>query len=68
MNSVKGFIKNKGRDCKCCGLWKVYCNEREKQLMFDKLKKCTKIYLQVFDCVLWHSGIKTTKVYKLYPT
>lgn len=45
---VEGFIKNKGRNCKCCGLWKVYFHEDEKKKQFDKLKKCSKIYLQEF--------------------
>lgn len=48
IEDVIGFINNKGKNCKCCGVWKVYCNEREKQLMFEKLKKCTMIYLRVF--------------------
>lgn len=38
-----------GRNCKCCGLWKVYCNEAEKEKLFDKLKKCSEIYRQVFS-------------------
>lgn len=45
---VIGFINNKGKNCKCCGLWKVYCNECETRRLFDKLNRCTKIYLQVF--------------------
>lgn len=48
IEDVIGFINNKGKNCKCCGVWKVYCNEHEKQLMFDKMKKCTMIYLRVF--------------------
>lgn len=46
---VKGFIMNGGRNCKCCGLWKVYCNEKEKKQLFHKLKRCSEIYLQVFS-------------------
>lgn len=48
LQDVIGFIKNGGRNCKCCGLWKVYCNECETKLLFDKLKKCTEIYTKVF--------------------
>ena len=48
LEDVVGFIENRGKNCKCCGLWKVYCNEREKQVLFNKLRKCTMIYLQVF--------------------
>ena len=29
-------------------LWKVYCNEVETKKLFEKMQKCTKIYLQVF--------------------
>lgn len=49
LEDVKGFIENSGRNCKCCGLWKVYCNEAEKEKLFDKLKKCSEIYRQVFS-------------------
>lgn len=49
LEDVKGFIDNKGKNCKSCGLWKVYCNEREKQKLFDKLNRCTRVYMQVFD-------------------
>ncbi len=48
LEDVKGFIENKGRNCKTCGLWKVYCNEGEKQKLFMKFKKCTEVYKQVF--------------------
>lgn len=45
---VIGFIDHKGRDCKCCGIWKVYCNESEARKVFCKLEKCTQVYQQVF--------------------
>ena len=48
MEDVVGFIQNEGRDCKCCGLWKVYCNEAETKKLFEKMQKCTRIYLRVF--------------------
>ena len=48
LEDVKGFIQNKGREYKCCGLWKVYDNELEAQKLFEKLRKCTRVYLQVF--------------------
>lgn len=48
IGDVKGFIENKGRDCKCSGLWKVYCNEGETQKLFAKIRKCTKVYSEVF--------------------
>lgn len=45
---VKGFIRNKGQNFKCCGIWKVYDNEYEAQKIFEKLKKCSRVYAQVF--------------------
>ncbi|MGN0379874.1 MAG: DUF3793 family protein [Butyrivibrio sp.] len=45
---VKGFIENKGENCKCCGAWKAYCNEKEKNRMFCKLKKCSEICRKVY--------------------
>ena len=48
IEDVKGFIENKGRECKFCGLWKVYCNECETRKLFEKIQKCTRVYLQVF--------------------
>lgn len=49
LEDVKGFIENSGKNCKSCGMWKVYCNEGEKQKLFEKFKKCTRVYMQVFD-------------------
>ena len=49
LDDVVGFIENRGQNCKCCGLWKVYCNESETRKLFDKLEKCTRIYLRVFS-------------------
>lgn len=49
LEDVKGFIENKGRDCKNCGIWKVYCNEGEKQKLFTKFQKCTEVYIHVFE-------------------
>lgn len=48
LEDVIGFIENEGQNCKCRGLWKVYCNELETTRLFEKLKKCTSIYLKVF--------------------
>ncbi len=48
LEDVKGFIENNGKNCKSCGVWKVYHNEVEKQKLFDKFKKCTQVYKQVF--------------------
>lgn len=48
LEDVIGFIQNEGKDCKCCGLWKVYCNEVETKKLFEKMQKCTRVYLRVF--------------------
>ena len=57
LEDVKGFIQNGGKNCKCCGLWKVYCNVAEKEKMFEKFKKCSRVYLEVFS-----SGKKITQM------
>ena len=49
LENVKGFIDNKGKNCQSCGFWKVYCNAGEKEALFDKYRKCTRIYRQVFE-------------------
>jgi len=46
---VIGFIRNEGKNCKCCGIWKVYCDESEAKKKFDKLRKCTRVYAEVFS-------------------
>lgn len=48
LEDVYGFIVNGGRNCKSCGVWKVYCNQEEKDLIFQKFQKCKEIYMQVF--------------------
>ncbi len=48
LEDVKGFIKHKGKECKYCGLWKVYGDEQESMRLFEKIKKCTRVYLEVF--------------------
>ena len=45
---VKEFIANKGQNCKCCGVWKVYSNEQESVRTFERFKKCSMVYQKVF--------------------
>ena len=45
---VKGFIEHKGKDFKCMGYWKVYCNECEARKTFEKYKKCIDVYTRVY--------------------
>lgn len=49
LEDVIGFINHKGQDCKLCGLWKVYGNVNEAGKLFQKLKKCSDIYIRVFQ-------------------
>lgn len=46
---VIGFIKYKGKNCKYCGLWKVYGNECETKQLFARFKHCSHVYQQVFQ-------------------
>ena len=48
LEDVLGFIYDKGEECKYRGLWKVYCNVGETKKLFEKIQKCTQIYLRVF--------------------
>lgn len=49
LGDVKGFIENQGKNCKCVGCWKVYCNECEAMRTFEKFKKCTGIYRKLYE-------------------
>lgn len=46
---VIGFIKNNGRNCKLCGVWKVYDNVSEACCIFKKIEKCKRVYAKHFD-------------------
>lgn len=48
---VTGFIDNCGKNCLCCGCWKVYCNKNEAERKFRKYNKCRNIYSR-----LWEQG------------
>lgn len=49
LGDVIGFIENAGRNSKCSGCWKVYCNECEAIKMFAKFDKCKTIYRRLFN-------------------
>lgn len=51
LKDVVGFIENSGRNHKCVGCWKVYCDECEAVKTFEKFKKCKDKY-----ACLWRSG------------
>ncbi len=51
LGDVIGFIQNAGRNWKCFGCWKVYCNECEAIKTFARYKKCKDVYMR-----LWKQG------------
>ncbi|GLB32285.1 hypothetical protein LAD12857_42080 [Lacrimispora amygdalina] len=51
LGDVIGFIRNSGKNCKCLGCWKVYCNECEAVKTFARYQKCRTIYSR-----LWRNG------------
>lgn len=52
LGDVIGFIRNAGRNSKCTGCWKVYCNACEARRLFAKFKNCRDVY-----ACLWKQGI-----------
>jgi len=48
LSDVIGFIENEGRDCLCCGCWKVYSNECEALRTFARFSKCKEVYGRLF--------------------
>ncbi|WP_077611660.1 DUF3793 family protein [Clostridium sp. Marseille-P2415] len=51
LGDVIGFIRNAGKNCKCIGCWKVYCNECEAVKTFARYQKCRAVYAR-----LWQNG------------
>lgn len=51
LGDVIGFITNEGRNFKCVGCWKVYCDECACRKTFAKYKKCRDVYVR-----LWQQG------------
>lgn len=45
---VQAFIQNEGRNCLCCGYWKVYSNVEDARRTFAKYRKCTEAYCRLF--------------------
>lgn len=48
LGDVIGYIENAGRNSKCSGCWKVYCNECEAIKLFAKFDKCKAVYKKLF--------------------
>lgn len=51
LGDVIGFIQNGGKNCKCSGCWKVYCDECEAQKLFARFTRCRNVYTR-----LWNEG------------
>lgn len=51
LEDVRGFIDNGGKGFLCAGIWKVYNNLDEAEKAFYRFKKCSDIYMH-----LWESG------------
>ena len=49
LQDVTGFIKNGGKNSRCTGLWKVYCNEEQATFLFRQYKECKKIYMKHYS-------------------
>ena len=41
---VAGFVRHRGKGCKCVGCWKVYGDEQAAKNIFEKYEVCSKIY------------------------
>lgn len=51
LEDVTGFINNTGKNFRYAGIWKVYGDQNEAEKRFYKYKKCTEIYMR-----LWNNG------------
>ena len=51
LGDVIGFIANGGRNFKCAGCWKVYCDECGCRAAFARYRKCRDVYMR-----LWQNG------------
>ena len=45
---IEGFICNGGKNCLCCGVWKVYANPECALRTFAQYRKCTEAYTRLF--------------------
>ncbi len=51
LDDVKGFIQNRGKNCKCAGCWKVYGDPSQAEKLFAQYQKCREVYSR-----LWRQG------------
>ncbi len=49
IDDIRGFVRNHGRNCMRCGIWKVYTKPREAEAYFCKIEKCNSVYMDVYS-------------------
>lgn len=49
LGDVAGFMEHGGKNAKCTGCWKVYCDPCAAQRQFARLKKCKEVYMRQFQ-------------------
>lgn len=57
LEDVIGFIHNNGKNFQLSGMWKVYGDRAAAEKRFGKYKKCTDVYLR-----LWNSGMSVRQL------
>ena len=48
LTDIRGFIRHEGRNCLCCGCWKVYSEPERAMKLFARYRKCTEAYVRLF--------------------
>ena len=58
---VIAYIRNGGRNCLCCGCWKVYFDEHGARRTFARFRKCREVYARLFaqGCPLSKLTVRT---------
>ena len=58
---VIAYIRNGGRNCLCCGCWKVYFDEHGARRTFARFRKCREVYARLFaqGCPLSRLTVRT---------
>ena len=46
LEDVEGFMENHGKNCACCGCWKVYGNPAQARQRFAEYHRCTDFYCE----------------------
>lgn len=57
LGDVIGFIDNGGKNAKCTGCWKVYCDECRAKTLFARFRKCRDVYSR-----LWRAGTSVRRL------